>query len=49
MILYMHLYALPLPDVWLVEGPVAVVLADLVAPVAGEGVGGEVVLGLHSH
>ena len=45
----MHLYALPLPDVWLVEGPVAVVLTDLVAPVAGQGVGGEVVLGLHSH
>ena len=45
----MHLHALPLPDVWLVQGPVAVVLADLVAPVAGEGVGGEVVLGLRSN
>ena len=45
----MHLHALPLPNVGLVEGPVPVVLADLVAAVAGEGVGGEVVLGLDSH
>ena len=44
-----RLDALSAGDVGLVQGPVPVVLADLVAAVAGEGVGGEVVLGLDSH
>ena len=33
-------------DVWLVQGPVAIVLADLAPRVCCQGVGGQVVLGL---
>ena len=33
-------------DVWLVQGPVAIVLADLAPSVCCQGVGGQVVLGL---